>query len=138
MANLFKLTIHTPEATILDEDVISVTAPGSEGYLGILADHAPLITGLVPGKLSIRLADNKLDDYAVSGGFLQVADNQCTLLADACEHVGDIDVARAREAEKRARRRLDSQEENVNTARAEAALERAVNRIRLSQGDGKH
>jgi len=138
MANLFKLTIHTPESTVLDEDVVSVTAPGSEGYLGILAHHAPLITALVPGKLSIRLANDKMDDYALSGGFLEVADNHATLLADACEHVTDIDVARAREAEKRARRRLDSQEENVNTARAEAALERAVNRIKLGSEIGRN
>ena len=137
MAELFKLTIHTPESTVLDEDVLSVTAPGSEGYLGMLAHHAPLLTALVPGKLSIRKADGKLDDYAVSGGFLEVADNHATLLADACEHVADIDLARAQEAEKRARRRLETHEESVNTARAEAALERAVNRIRLGGEGGR-
>ena len=138
MPELFKLTMHTPESTVLDEDVISVTAPGSEGYLGVLAHHAPLITGLVPGKLTIRQADGKLDIFAVSGGFLEVADNHATLLADACENVDDIDLARAKEAEKRARRRLEASEDHVNTVRAEAALERAINRVRVKEEDGKH
>lgn len=137
MASLFKLTIHTPEATLLSEDVISVTAPGAEGYLGVLAHHAPLITSLTPGKLSIRKADGQMDNYAVSGGFLEVADNHATLLADSCEHTGSIDVARAREAEKRSRQRLQSRESSVNLARAEASLKRAINRVRLGDGRGK-
>ncbi len=137
MASLFKLTIHTPESTVLSEDVISVTAPGAEGYLGVLAHHAPLITSLTPGKLSIRKADGQMDEYAVSGGFLEVADNHATLLADSCEHTASIDVARAHEAERRARQRLHSRESAVNVARAEAALKRAVNRQRLGDGKGK-
>lgn len=134
MATLFRLTIHTPEATVFDEDVISVTAPGSEGYLGVLARHAPLITGLVPGQMTIRRSDGQLDNYAVSGGFLEVADNRATLLADACEHARSIDIARAREAERRARQLLQSRESSASQARAEAALKRALNRIRVGNG----
>ena len=138
MATVFRLTIHTPDSTVFDADVISVTAPGSEGYLGVLARHAPIITGLGAGKLTLRLADGRLDDFAVSGGFLSVADNRATILADACEHVSSIDLARAREAEKRARQRLQTHGEHLDAARSEAALRRAVNRQRLSQGgDGR-
>ncbi|MBI5838236.1 MAG: F0F1 ATP synthase subunit epsilon [Candidatus Eisenbacteria bacterium] len=131
MAELFQLTVLTPEASVFDAEVISVTAPGSEGYLGVLAHHAALITALQPGRLTIRLADGKTDDYAVSGGFLQVADNRATVLADSCEHITDIDLARAQAAERRARERLAAREAHVDEARAEAALARAINRVRI-------
>ena len=136
MANLFKLTVHTPEVTVLDQEVQSVTAPGAEGYLGVLAHHAPLITALRPGKLTIRKSDGQLDEYAVGGGFLEVADNHATVLADSCEHTDSIDVARAREAEKRARQLLQSRTSHMDAMLAEAALERALNRIRIREGEG--
>ncbi|HVP39453.1 MAG TPA: ATP synthase F1 subunit epsilon [Candidatus Saccharimonadales bacterium] len=134
MAELFHLSVLTPEEKVFEQDVVCVTAPGAQGYLGVLAHHAALITPLVPGKLSIRLADGAVDDYAVSGGFLQVGDNRATVLADACEHVGDIDMARALEAEKRARQLLEERGEHFDRARAEAALSRAINRVRLGNG----
>ena len=136
MANLFKLTVHTPEATLLDQEVLSVTAPGAEGYLGVLAHHAPLITALRAGKLSIRKTDGQMDHYAVGGGFLEVADNHATVLADSCEHTDSIDVSRAREAEKRARQFLHARGSRMDSLLAEAALERALNRIRIREGEG--
>jgi F-type H+-transporting ATPase subunit epsilon len=134
MAELFHLTVLTPEGPVYDAEVISVTAPGAEGYLGVLAHHAALITPLVPGKLSIRPAEGAVQDYAVSGGFLQVADNRATVLADACEAPENIDVVRAREALRRARERLEQQADQLDVARAQAALTRALNRVRLKNG----
>jgi len=134
MAELFRLSVLTPEEKVFEQDVICVTAPGAQGYLGVLAHHAALITPLVPGRLSIRLADGRVDDYAVSGGFLQVGENRAAVLADACEHVSDIDVARALEAERRARQLLAERDEHMDRARVEAALSRAINRVRLGNG----
>ena len=88
MAALFRLRIVTPESTLVDEDVISVTAPGTEGYLGVLAQHAPLITALAPGKITVRNASGALEEYTVTGGFLQVADNRATVLADSARRGG--------------------------------------------------
>jgi F-type H+-transporting ATPase subunit epsilon len=129
---LFKLSVVTPEKPVIDQDVRSVIAPGSEGYLGILTDHAPLITALIPGKLSVTDLENHTVDYALSGGFLEVSHNVATILADAIEKIEEIDLVRAREAEKRARERLAHRAHpDIDLARAEAALSRAINRIHL-------
>jgi len=129
----FKLRVMTEQKTVMEEIVLSVTAPGTEGYLGVLRGHAPLITGLTPGKLSVRTLDDAVREYAVAGGFMEVSRNTATLLADALEPVADIDVARAETAAGRARDRLAHKGENVDVDRAEAALARALNRIRLSR-----
>jgi len=130
---LFKLSVVTPERPVIDQEVRSIIAPGSEGYLGILTDHAPLITTLIPGKLSVTDQSSHEAFYAVSGGFLEVSHNIVTILADAIEPIANIDLTRAQEAEKRARERLLRRSDpDINVARAEAALARALNRIRLS------
>jgi F-type H+-transporting ATPase subunit epsilon len=130
---LFKLSVVTPEKVVLDQDVRALIAPGSEGYLGVLTDHAPLITALIPGKLTITEADNRQIDYALSGGFLEVSNNIATILADAIEPPEKIDVERAKKSEQRARERLVHRSDpNIDVARAEAALARALNRQRLA------
>ena len=98
MPESFQLTVLTPVRTLLDERVESVVAPGSEGYLGVLANHAPLITALLPGKLAVRLAGGTNRIFALSGGFLEVSANQAVILADAMEEPGEIDVDRAKRA----------------------------------------
>jgi F-type H+-transporting ATPase subunit epsilon len=131
---LFKLSVVTPEKPLIDQEARSIIAPGSEGYLGILTDHAPLITALIPGKLTVTDLSNKELFYALSGGFLEVSHNIVTILADAIEPVDKIDLTRAQEAEKRARERLARRSDpDIDVARAEAALSRALNRIRLAQ-----
>jgi F-type H+-transporting ATPase subunit epsilon len=129
---LFKLSVVTPERPVIDQDAKSIIAPGSEGYLGILTDHAPLITALIPGKLSVTDPSNHETYYAISGGFLEVSHNIVTILADAIEPIEKIDVNRAKEAEKRARERLARRiDSDIDIVRAETALARALNRIRL-------
>ena len=130
---MFKLSVVTPEKVVLDQDVRALIAPGSEGYLGILTDHAPLITGLIPGKLTVTEPDNRQINYALSGGFLEVSNNVATILADAIETPEKIDVERAQRAEQRARERLAHRSDpNIDVVRAEAALARALNRQRLA------
>lgn len=117
----------------MEADVVSLTAPGSEGYLGVLAHHAPLITALQPGHLEIRDADQNEAVFAVSGGFLEVSENRATVLADAVETPAEIDVDRARQALERAKTRLRDTSGLTDVARAEAALKRALNRLRIAQ-----
>lgn len=135
MAETFHLSLLTPEKSFLETEVTSIIAPGSEGYLGILAHHAPLITALIPGKLTVKTVDGETI-YAVSGGFLEVSDNKATILADALEPPESIDVVRARRARERAEERLKDMSGKVDTARAEAALTRAINRIRVATASG--
>lgn len=138
MPETFLLTVLAPTRKLLEEPVESVIAPGTEGYLGILAGHAPLITALQPGKLTIRLARDASEGggttrvYALSGGFLEVSRNRVVVLADALEEPEGIDVTRARRAAERARERLREGSGRWDVERAEAALRRALNRIRLA------
>jgi len=132
MPESFQLTVLTPERTLLDERVVSIIAPGSEGYLGVLANHAPLITALAPGKLNVRTPGGESHLFALSGGFLEVSQNRAVVLADAMEEPGDIDVERAKRAAERARERLKEIGARWDVDRAEAALKRALNRIKVA------
>jgi F-type H+-transporting ATPase subunit epsilon len=75
----------TPQKLLLETQVISLQVPGSEGYLGILAHHAPLITALKEGRLDVRDASGAVRSYAVGGGFFEVSDNRATVLASSAE-----------------------------------------------------
>ena len=113
--------------------VASLVAPGLEGYFGVLARHAPLVAQLAPGELSVVDEKERRRFFAVSGGFLEVGWDRVTVLADAAEAADDINVARARQAQERAQRRLRSRESDVDLARAEIALRRALNRLRIAE-----
>jgi F-type H+-transporting ATPase subunit epsilon len=130
MARTFHLEIVTPDRALLSEEVVSIIAPGVEGYLGVLANHAPLVTELNVGVLRIRYPDDTEENVAVSGGFMEVANNRVLVLADAAERPQDIDIQRAKEALIRARQRL--QDPTMDRERARAALERAINRLRVA------
>jgi F-type H+-transporting ATPase subunit epsilon len=128
---MYQLNIVTPEEVFFEQQVASIIAPGSEGYLGVLTDHAPLITALVPGKLTVKDNTGRELFYAVSGGFLEVFKNQVTVLAHSIESVPDIDYDRARRALERAKRRLKSRDPAVDVRRAMDAWRRAHNRCYL-------
>ncbi|MBM3286676.1 MAG: F0F1 ATP synthase subunit epsilon [Candidatus Eisenbacteria bacterium] len=134
MPELFRLSVLTPVRSVFDAEVISIVAPGSEGYLGVLAHHAPLITALAPGRLTVKVPDEDDLVFCVSGGFLEVSDNRAVVLADALELPEEIDLARAKGARDRARERLRDTSGKIDQARAEAALRRALNRIRVFEG----
>ncbi len=133
---LFKLMIATPSGWAARDDAESLIVPGVTGYLGILANHAPLMTALGIGKLSYR--DNSGYDhlFAVTEGFLEVSDNVVTIIADSAETREDIDIDRARNALKRAEKRLEeaSISPEIDIERARIAYRRALNRIRVAEG----
>ena len=126
---MFNLSIVTPEKIFYEDKVESLIAPGSLGYLGILTNHAPLLTGLVPGKITTKDQENKKQFLATSGGFLEVLKNQVTILADAVEFASEIDFQRAQRALERAKQKLKSKEKEIDIPRAVAAFKRAKNRI---------
>ncbi len=88
MANLFELEILTPERTVFEGPVETLQVPGSEGYLGVLAHHAALITAMAPGTLTVRKPDGTDVRWAVAGGFFEVGANRATVLADGVEAAG--------------------------------------------------
>ena len=79
----FKLSVLTPERSVFEGAVEYVQVPGSEGYLGVLAHHAALVTALAPGTLTVRREGGAVETFEVSGGFFEVSHNQATVLADS-------------------------------------------------------
>jgi F-type H+-transporting ATPase subunit epsilon len=127
-----KVNIVTPEKVAWEADAVSVTLPGTEGYLGVWADHAPLVTGLVPGVITIRMNDAGDTRYlACSGGFVEISRNTVNIMTDSAEQAGEIDGDRAKAALERAKQRLSSHDADIDRARAERARERAEARLRV-------
>ena len=83
MATAFQLSVLTPEKTAFEGEVEYVQVPGSAGYLGVLAHHAALVTGLAPGTLTLRPLGGAEQKLQVSGGFFEVSNNRATVLADS-------------------------------------------------------
>ena len=134
MPGTFHVDIVTPEKVILREEAVSLRAPGVEGSFGLLVNHSPLLAELTAGELRLRKSTGEEIDLAVGGGFLQVYDNKVTVLADTAENLDEIDVERARRAREVARDALKAAQTTFNetaVAQAQAALDRADNRIRL-------
>ncbi|MCX8026291.1 MAG: F0F1 ATP synthase subunit epsilon [Thermodesulfovibrionales bacterium] len=129
MENKIRLEVVTPHGVVLSEDVDEITATGSEGEFGVLAGHANLITTLKIGSMQVR-SGSKTDYLFVNTGYAEVSPDKVIVLADSAEKVEDIDIERAMEAKKRAEERL-RQQENIDFARANAALQRATTRISL-------
>jgi F-type H+-transporting ATPase subunit epsilon len=88
MAAEFQLSILTPDRTVFEGPVEYVQVPGAEGYLGVLAHHAALVTSLADGTLTVRKSGGEQAQWHVSGGFFEVSDNHATVLADALSGSG--------------------------------------------------
>jgi len=128
----FRLEIVTAERMIFSDDVSAVIAWGVEGQLGILPHHAPLMTMLQPGDLMIR-KDKEEEFLVISGGFLEVRPDKVIILADSCERVDEIDIARAEEAKRRAQETMKAAPLSADAAAAEAALRRSLARLKVAE-----
>jgi len=127
------VTIVTAQQTVFDGEADMVLAPGSEGQLGILPRHAPLLTTLKLGELRIR--EHGVDEgIFVAGGFLEVNDNVVTILADDAERAAEIDETRAEEARRHAQATLQQGDLTADVeAAASAELERSIGRLRVAE-----
>jgi len=109
-----------------------VIAPGSQGELGILPSHAPLLTTLKPGMLTVR-HDGEDVAMFVNGGFLEVMQDKVIVLADVAERAEEIDVAKAEEAKRNAEESLRKSASAVDIAAAEAALRRSLIQLKVAE-----
>jgi F-type H+-transporting ATPase subunit epsilon len=126
-----QLEIVTPDRSLVREEVDEVQVPGSEGYLGVLPGHTPLLTTLSVGELWFRVGQVK-HFLAIAGGFAEVLPDRVTILAQIAERAEDIDLARAEAARKRAEDRLARPPQDFDFERARVALMRSLVRLQVA------
>ena len=125
------LSLVTPDRAVVRESVDEIRIPGSEGYLGILPGHTPLLTSLQVGELWFRKG-NETSYVSVAFGFAEILPNRVTVLAQIAERAEDVDIERAQHAEKRARDRLTNVVANVDLERARVSLMKALIRLQVA------
>ena len=135
MAQQIRLEVVTPTGAVVNDEVDIVNAPGYGGDFGVLANHAPFLSTVKIGLLSYEKG-NQRENLMISGGFCEVSNNKITFLVESAEYGKQIDVDRAMKAKERAEKRLaqaSQQTDSLNRARAEAALQRALARLKASK-----
>jgi F-type H+-transporting ATPase subunit epsilon len=131
----FSLEIVAPDRVIFQGEATSVTAPGTLGGFQVLFNHAPLLSSLDVGPLKVKNTQGVDTVYATGGGYLEVRENKVVVLVESAEKPEEIDVERARAARARAEERLKAHDGSFDSVRAELALARSLNRLRLA---GRH
>jgi F-type H+-transporting ATPase subunit epsilon len=128
------LEVVTPARVLLRREVDMVVLPGTEGEFGVLPGHVPFLSGIVPGELRYT-AGSERGYVALSAGFAEVFSNRVSVLVDAAEMAGEIDLERARKALSRAKERLglDRSSKDIDFLRAEGAMKRAVARLKVAE-----
>jgi F-type H+-transporting ATPase subunit epsilon len=127
------LEIVTPERLAYSDTVDAVVLPGSEGELGVLPHHAPLLSMLGVGELRIRKAGAE-ESFAIVGGFLQVRPDRVVVMAETADMASEIDLEKAQQARREAEQALESgYHEGADLSAARAALQQALLRIRVAE-----
>ncbi len=133
-----QLEIVSPDKVVYSKDIDMLIVRSTAGELGILPNHAPMVAGLVPHAMRVKV-DGGEELIAVGGGFMEVQPKKISVLASAAEQPVDIDVNRAKEAYARAKARVEAvkdgtstQEKDIDLARAEASLKRAAARLQVT------
>ena len=130
----FQVDVVTPARTVYSGRVTYLLVTAWDGLVGVLANHAPLVEQLGVGELRLTEPDGRQTVFAISGGFMEVGKDKTIVLADAAELPSEIDLERARSSRERAQARLSGRMEthDLDALRAEVALRRANNRIRIA------
>lgn len=132
MANRILLEVVTPDRKVVSAEADVVVCPGVEGQFGVLFGHVPFLSALEIGEMYYG-DGGKTEFLAVSGGFAEVTGAKVTIVAEAAEFGREIDIERARRARERAEKRLAAAKtENIDWARAEAALRRSLVRAKVA------
>jgi F-type H+-transporting ATPase subunit epsilon len=127
------LEIVTPERLAYSDEVDAVVLPGSEGEMGVLPHHAPLVSTLGVGELRIRKGGTE-ESFAIVGGFLQVRPDKVVVMAETADMASEIDLEKAQEARREAERALETgYSEGADLSAARAALQQALLRIRVAE-----
>lgn len=130
--NTFHLEIVTPRRVAFKGEVENVSVPGVVGGFQVLYSHAPLLSSLEIGELKFTEANGTECHYATSGGFAEVRDNKVVLLVETAERTDEIDKERAKTARDRAKTRIKERKPKTDFQRAQFALKRALNRLKIA------
>ena len=133
MANDFTLSVVAPDRSVAEDQIVSVVAPGAEGYFGVLAGHVPLIAALKPGILEYQDVHGQRHFIYAGGGFAEVTASRVTVLADEAARAQDIDVSEAERRLDDARNVLRGGPGSVDTEHAILELDRAIARLRAAR-----
>lgn len=136
MAGSITLEVATPERLLLKDQVREVELPGANGAIGVLPDHAPLLTELGAGELSYVVEGAPKKFLSITGGWAEVLPDHVRVLARSAEFADEIDVARAQESLNRANERLLHPAADLDTARALNAMRRAQARLAAAKHSG--
>lgn len=127
---MMHIKIATPRGVYMEREISDLHVTTVNGQRTILSNHAPLFSFLVACPLILR-NNGEEKEYAISGGILQVQNNEVNILTDAIEGTDEIDIERAKRAYQRAKERIEKKDTATNMRRSELALARAMNRIRI-------
>jgi F-type H+-transporting ATPase subunit epsilon len=133
MAEEFRLSIVAPDRALLDEAIRSVILPAANGYMGALPGHEPYIASLNAGYVEYQDAQGQRHFIAVSGGFVEIANNTVSILADSAERSTEIDVSRAEAELEKARQALRGGDSPMGNEQAVAELAKATARVKVAK-----
>lgn len=129
---IFTFEVVTQDRTVVLTDVEYALLPGVDGSFGILANHLPIMAALDIGVLEFGLLRGKRRKIALGGGFTEMHDNRLTVMAHTAELAEEIDVLRARQAQRRAEERLADRQGDLDITRAQVALRKALMRLEVA------
>lgn len=123
--------IITPEKVVYKDDVSEIVVPTETGQITILPNHVNLLTRILPGEMLIK-KDTQEHYLAITGGFLEISDNQVNILADYAVRAEDIELAKVQEAQKRAEHKIKEKASDNEFRIAEAELQKAVLQLKIA------
>ncbi len=134
------VNIVTPDGKVYDHHANMVIVKTTSGEMGLMANHEPVVAPLEIGEVRVRRVDNPghEDSIAVNGGFMEMSNNVVSVVADSAERARDINLSRAEAARQRAEKRIEEAKTTQDTdelQRAQVALQRAINRINVKNGN---
>ena len=129
---LFHIQVVSPDRVFYEDDIEMLEVRTTEGEIGVLAGHIPITSIIEPGMVRF-IKNGETKEAALHDGFIEILPDKVLILAESCEWPEEIDMNRAKEARIRAERRLKGSEGEINVARAEVALKRALLRLELGE-----
>lgn len=129
----FKLKIISPDRIFYEGEATMLELNTTEGQIGVYKYHVPMTYIIEPGVLTITESESEKKKAALHSGFVQILQEEITVLAEAVEWPEEIDENRAKEAQLRAERRLAMKDPNINLQRAEMALHRSLTRQQVKK-----